>query len=49
MKITAFNGLIYKRIKGYDLLVPRSMQGEIIRHAHKKGHFAVKRTEENLK
>jgi len=44
------NGLVYKQIKGYDLLViPRPMQGEIIRHAHEKGHFAVKRTEENLK
>jgi len=44
------NGLVYKQIKGYDLLmIPKFMQGEIIRHAHEKDHFAVKRTEENLK
>lgn len=44
------NGLVYKQVKGYNLImIPKSMQGEIIRHAHEKGHFAVKRTEEHLK
>lgn len=44
------NGLVYKCIHGYELImVPRVMQNEIIKSAYDKGHFAVKRTEEEMK
>lgn len=44
------NGLVYKHVNGYKLLMaPKSMQAEIIKRAHEKGHFASKRTEENIK
>lgn len=43
-------GVLYKYADGYELLVvPKSMQDEVIKNAHEKGHFAVKRTEENIK
>lgn len=43
------NGVLYKCVNGNDVLVvPEEMQIGIIRAAHEKGHFAVKRTEENL-
>ena len=42
--------LLYFQQEGRDLLVvPKSMQNEIIRSAHERGHFAVKRTEELIK
>lgn len=44
------NGLVYKYIHGCELImVPRAMQNEIIKTAHEKGHFAVKKTEEEVK
>ena len=43
------NNVLYKCVNGNDLLVvPEEMQMNLIRAAHEKGHFAVKRTEENL-
>lgn len=44
------NGLVYKYLHGCELIiVPKVMQNEIIKNAHKKGHFATKRTEEKIK
>ncbi|XP_018357329.1 PREDICTED: uncharacterized protein LOC108757418 [Trachymyrmex cornetzi] len=44
------NSVVYKQEKGYNLLmIPKSLQDEIIRRAHEQGHFAAKRTEEKLK
>ncbi|XP_033222550.1 uncharacterized protein K02A2.6-like [Belonocnema kinseyi] len=44
------NSLLYSRQEGRDVLVvPESMQSEIIRTAHERGHFATKRTEELTK
>ncbi|GBN00585.1 Transposon Ty3-G Gag-Pol polyprotein, partial [Araneus ventricosus] len=41
--------LLYKSIKGNDLLVvPEDMQMSLIKSAHEKGHFSVKRTEDHL-
>jgi len=43
-------GVLYKYKDGQELLVlPKSMYYEVIQMAHNKGHFSVKRTEENLK
>lgn len=37
--------LLYKTVDGNDLLVvPKSMEAEIIRDAHEVGHFAVQKT-----
>ncbi|XP_037958018.1 uncharacterized protein LOC119687677 [Teleopsis dalmanni] len=42
--------LLYKLRNDQELIVvPKSMQREIIRHAHEKGHFAVKKTSELLR
>ena len=39
------NGLLYRFSNGDDLLVvPASMENNIIRSAHQRGHYAVKRT-----
>ncbi|GBM54064.1 hypothetical protein AVEN_247679-1 [Araneus ventricosus] len=41
--------LPYKSIKGNDLLVvPEDMQMSLIKSAHEKGHFSIKRTEDHL-
>ncbi|GBM11657.1 hypothetical protein AVEN_16963-1 [Araneus ventricosus] len=41
--------LLYKSIKGNDLsVVPEDMQMSLIKIAHEKGHFFVKRTEDHL-
>ncbi|GBL93950.1 Transposon Tf2-9 polyprotein [Araneus ventricosus] len=41
--------LLYKSIKGNDLLVvPEDMQMSLVKSAHEKGHFSVKRTEDHL-
>ena len=43
-------GVLYKFHDGRDLLVvPKAMQFEVVKKAHEKGHFAAKRTEEELK
>ena len=43
------NGILYKFVDGKDLLVvPESMQSEIIKNAHEKGHFGLKHTEKRL-
>lgn len=43
------NGVLYKYVNGADLLVvPKSMEVEIIRAAHDNGHFGVKKVEESL-
>lgn len=42
--------VLYKFVDGEELLVvPDSMQIDIIRNAHDRGHYASKRTEETLK
>ena len=42
------NGILYKFIDGKELLVvPNSMQTEIIRTAHEKGHTGIKNTEKH--
>jgi len=44
------NQIVYKQSQGRELImVPSSMQHEIIRRTHEKGHFAIKRTEEEVK
>ena len=44
------NGLLYRFSNGDDLLVvPASMENDIIRSAHQRGHYAVKRTEVVIK
>jgi len=44
------SGLIYRCSQGYEqIVVPRAMQNEVIKSAHEKGHFAAKRTEEEVK
>ncbi|GFY03583.1 transposon Ty3-I Gag-Pol polyprotein [Trichonephila clavipes] len=41
------NKLLYKTVNGTDLLVvPDEMQANIIKTAHKRGHFAVLRTQD---
>jgi len=41
------NDILYKTVNGQEMLViPKGMQTEIIRSAHEKGHFAVKKTKE---
>lgn len=43
------NNVLYKYKNGHELLViPQDMQNEIIRMAHNKGHFSVKRTEDTI-
>ncbi|GBN89354.1 hypothetical protein AVEN_114684-1 [Araneus ventricosus] len=43
------NGILYKFVEGKELvIVPDSMQTEIIRNAHEKGHTGVKYTEKHL-
>ena len=43
------NGILYKFVKGKELIVvPDSMQTEIIRNAHEKGHSGIKYTEKYL-
>ena len=43
------NDLLFKNIDGRDLLVvPADMEANIIKSAHERGHFAVKRTQEIL-
>ncbi|GBM10006.1 Transposon Tf2-11 polyprotein [Araneus ventricosus] len=43
------NGILYKFVEGKELVVvPDSMQTEIIRNAHERGHTGVKYTEKNL-
>jgi len=44
------NQIIYKQSQGSELImVPNSMQHEIIRRAHEKRHFTIKRIEEEVK
>lgn len=44
------DGILFKFVNGRDILVvPKSMHQEIIRIAHEKGHYAAKRTEEDVK
>lgn len=44
------NDVLYKYDSGQELLVaPKALQTEIIRKAHEKGHFAVKKTEEVIR
>ena len=44
------NNILYKTVNGADLLVvPETMQAEIIKAAHERGHFALLRTQELLK
>lgn len=39
------NGLLFKEINGEKkLVVPKGLQTEVIKQAHEKGHFAVKKT-----
>ncbi|GBL92709.1 Pro-Pol polyprotein [Araneus ventricosus] len=43
------NGILYKFVEGKELVVvPDSMQTEIIRNAHERGHTEVKYTEKHL-
>ncbi|GBN98295.1 Pro-Pol polyprotein [Araneus ventricosus] len=43
------NGILYKFVEGKELVVvPDSMQNEIIRNAHERGHTGVKYTEKHL-
>ncbi|GBM82489.1 Pro-Pol polyprotein [Araneus ventricosus] len=43
------NGILYKFVEGKELVVvPDSMQTEIIRNAHERGHTGVKYTEKHL-
>lgn len=43
-------GILYKFLDGKELIViPESMQTEIIRDAHEKGHVGIKYTEKNIK
>lgn len=47
MKYSLIDGILYKFSGGCDLLVVlKGLQTEIIKDAHEKGHFSVKRTEE---
>ena len=47
---TMKNGLLYKIVNDDDLIVvPRSMQSQVIRQAHERGHFAINKTEAILK
>ncbi|KMQ83277.1 blastopia polyprotein [Lasius niger] len=44
------NNVLYKIEKDADVLVvPQTMQGEVIRNAHNKGHYAVSKTESIVK
>jgi len=44
------SGLIYRCSQGYEqIVVPRAMQNEVIKSEHERGHFAAKRTEEEVK
>lgn len=41
------NGVLYKALDDRELItVPRTMRNEIIRNAHRKGHFAISKTED---
>lgn len=46
----AIGGLLYKEVNG-DLcvVVPKSLQPQVIRQAHERGHFSVAKTEELLR
>lgn len=49
-KIVVKNGLLYKEMASDILLVlPKSLQSQMVRQAHELGHFAVKKTEANLR
>lgn len=42
--------MVYKHADGCELIVvPNVKQNEVIKSTHKKGHFAAKRTEEEVK
>lgn len=44
------NNILFKDINGTELLVvPKSMQSEIIKNTHENGHFATKKVEEIIK
>lgn len=44
------NELLYKFVDGDDIIVvPDNMQTEIIRNVHERGHFAIKRTLDEVK
>lgn len=44
------DGILFKFVDGREILVvPKTMHQEIIRIAHEKGHYAAKRTEEDVK
>lgn len=44
------NGIVYKYESGRELLVvPASMEIEVIKTAHENGHFAFKKVEECIK
>lgn len=42
------NGILYKGVEGEQLYVPQQMQEELIRNAHERGHFGVRKTKERL-
>lgn len=42
------NGILYRGIEGEQLYVPQQMQEELIRNAHARGHFGVRKTKERL-
>lgn len=47
---TMQDGILFKFSDGREtLVVPRSMQHEVVRSAHEEGHYAAQRTEEKLK
>ena len=47
---TMKNGLLCKIINDYVLIVvPKSMQSQVVRQAHERGHFAINKTEAILK
>jgi len=44
------NGLLFKEVDGdVRLVVPKAMQSQIIKRAHKRGHFAINKTEQIVK
>lgn len=44
------NGVLYKYERGIELIVvPKSIEGEVIRNAHDNGHFGVKKMEQQIR
>jgi len=47
---TVKNGLLFKKVDGdICIVVPKSMQSQIIRQAHERGHFSIAKTEALLR